>query len=114
MRAAIPTMNATSAGRLSLGDTIANLRSQFSHMKGELHDINRENSELRRELIQWRTRSRVPPNMNLVAIRRKAAFHCHPDRGGDATLMSNLNALFDFLEGSQRMFLEMADERTAA
>jgi hypothetical protein len=25
------------------------------------------------------------------------AYYCHPDRGGDADLMSKLNTLFDFL-----------------
>lgn len=114
MRVATTTTNTSSAGRFSLGDTIANLRSEFSHMKGELRDVNSENSRLRRELTQWRTRSRTPPNVRLDSVRRKAAFYCHPDRGGDAILMSNLNVLFDFLESSQRLFLEMADGGIAA
>ncbi len=34
---------------------------------------------------------------DVVTLRRKIAFYCHPDRGGDADVMRNVNALFDAL-----------------
>jgi hypothetical protein len=36
--------------------------------------------------------------MSLHELRRRLAFYCHPDRGGDQRLMQSINVLFDYLD----------------
>lgn len=83
--------------RKSLSDAISILRNEFSRMKDELRTTHSENNRLRSELARWRLRCRPRQEMDLAGLRRRVAFYCHPDRGGDADLMSRLNTLFDLL-----------------
>ena len=80
-----------------LSETIARFRAEFATMKNELRDIQRENTALKQEIAKWQSRSRIIPETDLSALRRHVAYYCHPDRGGDANLMSRLNTLFDSL-----------------
>jgi hypothetical protein len=83
--------------RQSIVEAVLKLRAEFSSMKNELHLVHCENAKLRGELARWRSRCRGMPELDLSALRRRVAYYCHPDRGGDADLMSKLNTLFDFL-----------------
>lgn len=82
----------------SLGETITRLGTEFLHMKTSLREAQCEIARLRGELARLRFPKRRMPNADVAALRRQVAYHCHPDRGGDPELMSNLNTLFDFLE----------------
>lgn len=82
----------------SLGETITRLGTEFLHMKSSLREAKSEIARLRGELARLRLPRRRLPKADMASLRRQVAYHCHPDRGGDAELMSNLNTLFDFLE----------------
>jgi len=82
----------------SLGESITRLGTEFLHMKSSLREAQCEIARLRGELARLRLPRRRIPNSDMASLRRQVAYHCHPDRGGDAELMSNLNTLFDFLE----------------
>ena len=96
-RVAIPS------GKPTLTDTISSLCTEFRGINQELCNALRENRELRQEVAEWRTRHRTLTGTDLPALRRRVAFCCHPDRGGDADLMGTLNALFDVLEDHGHM-----------
>jgi len=90
--------------RRSLTETIADLRVEFDNIKNELRSAYSEKDRLMGDLAKWRARYRTLPEMDLGKMRRRLAFYCHPDRGGDAALMSNVNQLFDllvFIEGAK-------------
>lgn len=97
MEAIAITSGSRSRRGQSLSDAICSLRSEFSRMEDELRTTRSENSRLRGELARWRRRYRPQQKMDLAGLRRRVAFYCHPDRGGDAELMSRLNTLFDML-----------------
>jgi len=82
----------------SLGATISNLGAQFSQMRTSLAAAKNEISRLRTELAKLRPSRKRMPKADVASLRRKVAYHCHPDRGGDTDLMSNMNTLFDYLE----------------
>jgi hypothetical protein len=80
-----------------LSETIAKFRSEFSNMKNELHDMRSKNAALEEKLAEWRSQYVAMSESDLPSLRRQVAYYCHPDRNGDASLMSRLNTLFDFL-----------------
>ncbi len=94
----------------SLLDAIRNLREEFSSMKGELYDAQRELVRLRREVQYWRANGRSSSELNLASLRRELAFTCHPDRGGDGSLMCRVNVLFDHLERNRRLYEELSED----
>jgi hypothetical protein len=59
-------------------------------------------AELDRTRAQLRHAQEIPKMKfsadQLTSLRRRVAFYCHPDRGGDVVLMRDLNTLFDVLE----------------
>lgn len=61
--------------------------------------IERMRSELQIARAQVMQLQRKCP-VDVKALRRTAAFHCHPDRGGNLQLMQDLNVLFDFVGGN--------------
>ena len=83
---------------LSLVEVIADLNARFDRLKGELRDAHREIKRLSTALARRGPHEDEMPVVDLAWLRRRAAFYCHPDRGGDAGLMQDLNSLFDFLE----------------
>lgn len=87
--------------RFSLVETIADLNLEFSNVKIELRDAQRETNKLKSQLEVLRSRSLELTELDTAALRRHAAFYCHPDRGGDHILMQRLNVLFDLLEAAQ-------------
>ena len=84
----------------SLTETIGKLWSEFSSMKQQLQQAHREINRLKNELSKT-PGHRAKPELDLASLRRRVAFYCHPDRGGDTALMSALNGLFDYLECSE-------------
>ena len=82
----------------SLVDTIAELGAEFSSLRVNLRIARGEIARLEGELARLRPIRRAMPELDYASLRRRVAYHCHPDRGGSADLMSRLNALFDFLE----------------
>jgi hypothetical protein len=98
-------MNATAAQRNvvvsgpSLVESISSFVREFRQLKTELQSALHQAAALRREVDGWRSRHRQLSRVDVPALRRRLAFHYHPDRGGDAELMSTLNAFFDAVEG---------------
>jgi hypothetical protein len=98
-------MNATATQRNvvvsgpSLVESIASFVREFRQLKSELQAAARETAALRREVNDWRARHRQLSRVDVAALRRRLAFQYHPDRGGDAELMSTLNSFFDAIEG---------------
>ncbi len=90
-------------GSVSLVETIATLNDEFANMREDLRDAHTEIDRLSEELYIWEDLRGELPEIDLASLRRQAAFRCHPDRGGDAHLMSSLNVLFDFFEGSKKV-----------
>jgi len=80
-----------------LVNSIAKLRSEYSNIQNELRHVYDENNRLKNELEKSRSRHSGIPSLDLSSLRRRIAFLCHPDRGGDAELMKELNILLDFL-----------------
>ncbi len=74
---------------LSLKDSI---HSKIASLQKELREARRK--------IETLERRPLVAQSELSFLRRGVAFHCHPDRGGDALLMRQVNCLFDLLEGS--------------
>ena len=85
---------------LSLVETITDLRSRFTNMKDELQVAHCEIARLRNQLDSWNSLLQAMPELDLASLRRQTAFHCHPDRGGNAAVMCRLNTLFDFIENA--------------
>lgn len=108
MRNAAATRSPVRAGSVSLVETIATLNDQFANMRENLRDAHSEIDRLSDELHIWETLCRAIPDLDLASLRRQTAFRCHPDRGGDEQLMSSLNVLFDFFEGSKKLCFELA------
>lgn len=81
----------------SLTGAINNLGSEFVRLRSELQDAQCEILRLRRRLAK--AQPSTVPGLELSSLRRQVAYHCHPDRGGSHQLMSDLNTLFDLLEG---------------
>ena len=79
----------------SVVETIGDLHHAFATMKQALSEARHEISRLHRQLVHQRAQV---SQEELATLRRRVAFRCHPDRGGDADLMSRLNLLFDSLE----------------
>lgn len=84
----------------SLVSAIMRLNTEVTRMKSELDAAQSEISRLRRGLA--RERREALARLELGPLRRGVAFLCHPDRSGDAQLMSKLNNLFDLLEQLQK------------
>jgi hypothetical protein len=82
----------------SIAETIAKLGVEFSNMKSKLRAAHCEITRLKNELTRHRPGHQVAPRINLATLRRRVAYYCHPDRGGDTELMARLNTLFDFLD----------------
>lgn len=97
-------MNGTiSMKRLSLVDSIEELQFRFANMKDELRDAYGEIARLRGTMAELETGFGGLPSTNVSALRRRVAFYCHPDRGGDGSVMGVLNTIFDFMENSQAL-----------
>lgn len=96
MELAANLKNETLFRSASLGDTIARLWTEFTNVKRRLSEAHSEIHRLKDQLA--RQRPSVQPGLDFGALRRRVAFYCHPDRGGDVALMSELNNLFDVLE----------------
>jgi hypothetical protein len=86
-----------SAGSHSLRDAITSVHVEFSQLRRELREASRTIARLEQQLADQRWCSRAVSELDLASLRRGLAFHCHPDRGGDPSLMKNINALFDVL-----------------
>jgi hypothetical protein len=86
-------------GSPSLGETIDRLGSEFSNMRSSLRDANSEITRLKSELARVSPQRSVMSKRDIAALRRRVAYHCHPDRGGDVEVMTDLNLLFDFVTG---------------
>ena len=86
---------------LLLVETIAQLRSEFVNLKTQLVKAQDENARLKSELEKSRQSSNNTSNFDLLSLRRRVAFRCHPDRGGDIELMKDINLLFDSLLHTQ-------------
>ena len=86
---------------LILVETIAQLRSEFINLKTELLKAHDENARLKGELEKSRQPVNPASNFDLPSLRRRVAFCCHPDRGGDIELMKDINFLFDSLLHTQ-------------
>jgi hypothetical protein len=102
-------MRSENTAHASLGETIASLCVEFRNVRDELESTLRENQALKRELHGWRRRHRSLTTTDVGRLRRHVAYYCHPDRGGDAGLMSTLNALFDELERDRTPAVECAE-----
>jgi hypothetical protein len=70
-------------------------------MKPPLSEAVRQLADEVRRLRRRECPSRFG-SMSLNELRRRLAFCCHPDRGGDPRLMQSVNVLFDYLEGAQQ------------
>ncbi len=97
MEAAANIRSVVPGRRHSLVEAVAKLQFEFSSMKTELRHAHSENTRLKGDLSRWRSRCRAMPESDIASLRRRVAFYCHPDRGGDDDLMSRMNTLFDFL-----------------
>jgi hypothetical protein len=71
------------------------LASAVAQMRVQLTEANHKIARLHEAL-----RVRSLSTAELSTLRRRVAYYCHPDRGGDAELMRRLNVLFDRLEAS--------------
>lgn len=94
----------------SLAGAIMRLNAELVRMKSELNAATSEIIRLRRRLLRQPQRGALGA-FDLGELRRGVAFYCHPDRAGDAQLMSRLNTLFDLLERCQRTNAEDHDDR---
>lgn len=87
----------------SLGDTIGAFCQDVLRLRRQLQDARAEIRALKDALsVKQRTERIHRPKLSptsLRKLRRQLTFVCHPDRGGDAMLMKNVNWLFDELEG---------------
>lgn len=89
----------------TIRQSLSGLRDKMISLEEECHATKTELRKMLRENITLRARlGRRPPtnlhgmpNVDLPALRRRTAYYCHPDRGGDGELMRRLNTLFDFL-----------------
>ena len=93
-----PTRRTAMPPWLSLVEVIADLNARFDRLKSELRDAHQEIKRLTTALTQRGVEEDELPGVDLAGLRRRTAFYCHPDRGGDAGVMQDLNSLFDFLE----------------
>jgi len=100
-------------GRL-LANTIANLQGEFASMKTKLREKHHELARLRKMLAGIQAKSDELPEIDYGSLRRRTAFFCHPDRGGDQLLMQRLNVLFDFLESLRKTQFDLAPEGVAS
>lgn len=87
--------------QLILVETIAQLRSEFINLRTELLKAHDENARLKSELDKSRQVTSDKSSFDLLSLRRRVAFCCHPDRGGDIELMKDINLLFDSLLQTQ-------------
>jgi hypothetical protein len=81
----------------SLVETVSRLCVEFSAVQKELEDARSENHRLRTELEKWHSRWETLPSVDTSSLRRRVAYFCHPDRGGNTDLMSAINVVFDFI-----------------
>jgi len=93
------------AGQVGVLDLISGVRTKLAEMERKLQAAEREIAKLNDELAS-RCAPPVSPTFNVGSIRRRTAFHLHPDRGGDAELLAKLNALFDVVEKLQDVDME--------
>ena len=94
---------------LTLVDTIAELRREFTRIQEELSEARSEISRLKRKLGRRRLLSRAVSDIDVESLRRKVASCCHPDRGGDNELMSTINMLLDLCEADEPEAERLAD-----
>jgi hypothetical protein len=80
-----------------LAETITRLREEFAIMQQKLRDTQSENSKLKGQIAKLESGYDVLSDVDIAALRRRVAYYCHPDRGGDNELMSKVNTLFDSL-----------------
>lgn len=92
-----PLSNVIPAQQSMLSQTIGKIRSEFWMLKRELMDARSEIRQLKAILAKERKLYPKLKGVKIDSLRRRVAFYCHPDRGGDAELMTNLNTLFDSL-----------------
>ncbi len=82
----------------SLLTTITRLAAELTDLKSQLRQARLDVSRLSLMLARTRNRPRPVDPGELEGLRRRVAYYCHPDRGGDGELMSRLNRLFDALQ----------------
>ncbi len=92
-------------------ESIVWLKRRFTEMEDELRRAESEVTRLRRELS--RVRLQHEAQVDVSHLRRRVAFYCHPDRGGDTELMARLNCMFDWVEALQRASAESELDRVA-
>jgi len=88
-------------GRPSLVESIAGLGAKFLAIRDELQNARIEIAKLKNKLAQLRNQREVLPVSDVAVLRRRIAYYCHPDRGGDVGLMREINILFDALENQE-------------
>jgi hypothetical protein len=110
----IGTKNKSHAGSRSIVDTITHLHREFANMKSELTGAHSEISRLQGELVNMTTHVQQFVDLDFAGLRREAAFYCHPDRGGNSSLMCKLNVLFDLLELVPEDVFAVAESEAAA
>jgi glucose-6-phosphate-specific signal transduction histidine kinase len=89
-------------------EAATNLRSSISVLELKLQQEQEDNASLRAEVAQWRRMCRELVQIDVSTLRRRLAFHVHPDVGGDARLMSEINAACDCIVRVQTSTKEAA------
>lgn len=106
--------NVTPLRRRTLGETVQELTCEFSNMQVKLRNAYDEINRLQKEIARQEEQCAMFPQSNLTSLRRRVAYYCHPDRGGDTNLMGQLNMLFDYLEDSQRPAINVYQQENAS
>lgn len=109
IRLAVETRKADRFQPVTLVDTITELKGEFNRIQGELSQARDEISRLKRKLNSLRPLSKAMAEVDIDALRRKAAYYCHPDRGGDGDLMTFINVLLDVFETENVRSVRSAD-----
>ena len=80
----------------ALINVVASVHAEVARLRALLHVTVEENAALRAQLA---SRPHVQlRGLNLKSLRRGVVSRCHPDRGGDTTLLRNVLELFECLE----------------
>jgi hypothetical protein len=73
------------------GKAMPNIVTMIDKLKAELQTARLEIQRLTNKPLE------LDVSFSVAALRRKVAFYCHPDRGGDSHVMEDVNVLFDAL-----------------
>ncbi len=82
----------------SLHEAILRIKRECARMKRRLLEAHEEIERLQEHLAEPTLDLCDVQDLDFRSLRRRVLFHCHPDRGGDARVMREINQLFNFLE----------------